>query len=171
MIKLFVSDVDGTLTDGTVYYSKNGEELKQFSHRDGRAFHLLHHETNCKTMWVTSELQGINDARAAKLQKLGTLDYYANSAWNMGKVEAVQKVCDELGIDISTEVAFIGDDTNDLELMKMVAKAACPDDANDYVKSIDGLYLCFNKGGQGAVREFVDMLMNNGFIEVEKCLK
>ena len=163
-IKLFVSDIDGTLTDSTVYYSEKGEELKQFSHRDGRGLHLLHHESKCKTMLCTSETKGINNARAAKFKGLKTLDYYANGAWNLGKIEAVKKVCNELGIDINTEVAFIGDDTNDMELLKIVSIKACPKDAHYLLKKIENIIILDNNGGKGAVREFIDYLFEKDLL-------
>ena len=119
MIKLFVSDIDGTLTDGTCEYGVNGEISKRFSHKDGRGFYLLKEKTNIKTAWVTTEIRGINKARADKLIKLGTLNYFADGAWNKGKIEKVNDICKELNTSIN-EVAFIGDDTNDLDLLSIV---------------------------------------------------
>jgi YrbI family 3-deoxy-D-manno-octulosonate 8-phosphate phosphatase len=166
-IKLFVADIDGTLTDGTVFYSVNGEELKQFSHRDGRAFHLLHHNTNCKTCLITTEVGGINQARANKFKKLGTLDYFFDGACGEGKAEIVRKLCEELKIS-PDEVMFIGDDTNDQEVLEYVGYPVLVADANPLLfKEIKNIfYVCGNKGGKGAVREIVDYIIEKGFVEV-----
>jgi len=160
MIKLFVSDIDGTLTDGTCEYGVNGEISKRFSHKDGRGFYLLKEKTNIKTAWVTTEIRGINKARADKLIKLGTLNYFADGAWNKGKIEKVNDICKELNTSIN-EVAFIGDDTNDLDLLSIVGLAGCPHDARKEVKGIKNIFISENNGGYGAVRDFIDYIIEN----------
>jgi N-acylneuraminate cytidylyltransferase len=166
-IKLFVSDIDGTLTDGTIYYSKNGEEMKQFSHRDGRGFHLLKHETNVKSIWITSEhFESINFKRAEKLLNYKTLDEFYYNSIGKGKLNDIKKSCKKFNIKLK-EVAFIGDDTNDLEALQAVGFKACPNDAVQKVKDIDNIYICENKGGQGAVREYIDFIMENELCELK----
>jgi N-acylneuraminate cytidylyltransferase len=165
-IKLFVSDIDGTLTDSCMYVSDKGEELKKFSHRDGRGFHLLRELTNIKTMWVTSEKGGINKARADKLIKLGTLDYFVDGSWGMGKVEKIKDVCKKLNIKLD-EVAFIGDDTNDLEALTSVGLMGCPFDSHIDIRSLLGMNIMDNNGGQGAVREFIDMIIKDELCELK----
>jgi len=164
-IKLFVCDIDGTLTDSTVFYTEEGEELKQFSHRDGRGFHLLREKTKIKTMWVTSEFGGINAARAKKLMGLGTLDYFADGSWDKGKIDKVKKVCEDLNISME-EVAFMGDDTNDLDLLKAVRIAACPRDAHPEVRAVGYMKISSFNGGRGAVRDFIDYLIGAGLCEL-----
>lgn len=150
VVKLFLSDVDGTLTDGGMYYSENGDELKKFNTRDGMAFQLLREE-GIKTGIITSENTQIVERRAKKLQ----VDYLIQGKRNGGKLAAVQEICERLGITLQ-EVAYIGDDMNCFELLSAVRMAACPADACDKVKGIAGINVMTKKGGEGCVREFVD---------------
>lgn len=161
-IKLFISDIDGTLTDGTVYYSEKGEELKQFSHRDGRGFHLLY-ELGVKCALITSESKGINKSRFEKFNKLGTVQDYADDVYGQGKLNKIINLCQKYNIT-PDEIAFIGDDTNDLESLKYVKYKACPKDANYLVKKIKGIKIMKNKGGHGAVREYIDYLIKKGLM-------
>jgi YrbI family 3-deoxy-D-manno-octulosonate 8-phosphate phosphatase len=164
MIKLFVSDVDGTLTDGTVFVSENGEEFKQFSHRDGRGFYLLRAKTNCKAAIFTSERGGINEARISKLIKHGTVQYYRDGNTPGNKLVKLKYLCEELGISLQ-ECAFIGDDTNDYEALVNVGIAACPRDAIQEVLDIPGIHVMAKKGGNGAVRAFIDYLIIGDYFD------
>lgn len=166
-VKLFCCDIDGTLTDGTVYYSVNGEELKQFSHIDGRGFHLLRHDYNIKCALITSETGGINKARFEKFNSLGTVQYFADSKANNGKVDAIKAIQKELNIR-KEEIAFMGDDTNDTEALEYCGFRACPGSANYKVKEINNIYVCKNNGGNGAVREFIDFLIRMEFVYENK---
>ena len=112
-IKLFASDVDGTMTDGCMYYAENGLELKKFNFQDGMGFKLLR-DLGIKTAIITSEDTPIVKKRADKLKA----DYLSMGTWT--KLEFVQKICNELNITLS-EVAYIGDDINDIELLKTAA--------------------------------------------------
>lgn len=152
-IKLFLSDVDGTLTDGGMYYSENNDELKKFNTRDGMGFQLLR-EAGIKTGIITSENTKIVENRAKKLK----IDYLRQSKRDGGKVAAAQEICDELGITFD-EVAYIGDDINCYDLLSKVGFAACPADANNKVKSIPGIVVMSNKGGYGCVREFINSIV------------
>jgi len=162
-IKLFISDIDGTLTDGTVYYSEKGEELKQFSHRDGRAFHLLHHDHNIICALITSETGGINQARFEKFKTLNTVKDFFGSSYGKGKKDKIIYLCKKYNIK-PQEVAFIGDDTNDKEALSYVKYKACPFDANYLVKKIKGIKVLKSKGGHGAVREWADYLIKKGLV-------
>lgn len=153
-IKLFLCDVDGTLTDGGMYYSENGDELKKFNTRDGMGFQLLR-EAGIKTGIITSENTKIVENRAKKLK----IDYLRQSKRDGGKVAAAQEICDELGITFD-EVAYIGDDNNCNGLLSIVGIAACPIDACDKVKSVDKIILTNKKGGEGCVREFIELILN-----------
>lgn len=152
-IKLFLCDVDGTLTDGGMYYSESGDELKKFNTRDGMGFQLLR-EAGIKTGIITSENTHIVENRAKKLK----IDYLRQSKRDGGKIAAAQEICDELGIPFN-EVAYIGDDINCFELLSKVGYAACPADACKIVKSIKEINIMSNNGGDGCVREFVEMLI------------
>lgn len=152
-IKLFLSDVDGTLTDGGMYYSENGDELKKFNTRDGMGFQLLR-EAGIKTGIITSENTRIVENRAKKLN----IDYLRQSKRHGGKVAAALDICDELGITLD-EVAYIGDDINCCELLTMVGFPACPADACKEVLSIPLIRVMKMKGGEGCVREFINVLL------------
>ena len=149
-IKLFLCDVDGTLTDGGMYYSENGDELKKFNTRDGMGFQLLR-KAGIKTGIITSEDTKIVENRAKKLK----IDFLRQSKRDGGKVAAAQEICEEIGITLD-EVAYIGDDVNCFELLSVVGLAACPSDANKEVKSIPLIRIMKEKGGYGVVREFID---------------
>lgn len=152
-IKLFLSDVDGTLTDGGMYYSETGDELKKFNTRDGMGFQLLR-EAGIKTGIITSENTNIVENRARKLK----IDFLRQSKRDGGKVGAAQEICDELGITFD-EVAYIGDDINCYDLLSKTGFAACPSDACDKVKNIPNIIMMKRRGGEGCVREFVEILM------------
>ena len=152
-IKLFLCDVDGTLTDGGMYYSENGDELKKFNTRDGMGFQLLR-EAGIKTGIITSENTKIVENRARKLK----IDFLRQSKRDGGKVAAAQEICDELGISLD-EVAYIGDDINCYDLLSRVGYAACPADACEKVKSILGISVMSKNGGDGCVREFIQNMI------------
>lgn len=151
-IKLFLSDVDGTLTDGGMYYSESGDELKKFNTRDGMGFQILR-EKGIKTGIITSENTKIVENRAKKLK----IDFLVQGKRNGGKLDAVRQICNEMGITLK-EVAYIGDDINDIELLSEVGFAACPADACAKVKAVAGIKVMQRKGGEGCVREFEGLL-------------
>ena len=151
-IKLFATDVDGTMTDACMYYAENGMELKKFNFRDGMGFKLLR-DAGIKTAIITSEETNIVRKRADKLK----VDYLSMGTWT--KLDFVENICKELNITLD-EVAYIGDDINDIELLSAVKYKACPLDAVSSVKSIDGITILEHKGGDGAVREFIEYLLN-----------
>lgn len=152
-IKLFISDIDGTLTDGGMYYSENGDELKKFNTRDGMGFGLLR-KAGVKTAIITSEDRQLNQRRGDKLQ----LDYLVQGKREGGKLAAAQYICDRLGITLN-EVAYIGDDINCIDLLSSVGVAACPADAHQKVKDITGIKVMTKKGGEGCVREFIEEIL------------
>lgn len=152
-IKLFLSDVDGTLTDGGMYYSENGDELKKFNTRDGMGFQLLR-EVRIKTGIITSENTKLVKKRAKKLK----VDYLFQGKRDGGKLAAAQEICNQLGITLN-DVAYIGDDINCRELLENVGWAACPADACDEVKNIPKIQVMNRKGGEGCVREFVEKII------------
>lgn len=153
-IKLFLSDVDGTLTDGGMYYSEKGDELKKFNTRDGMGFQRLR-EAGIKTGIITSENTEIVAYRAKKLK----IDFLVQGKRDGGKLAAAQEICSQLGITLN-EVAYIGDDINCRELLEAVGVAACPADANIIIKDITSIKIMSRNGGEGCVREFIDKYLN-----------
>lgn len=147
-IYLFLSDVDGVLTDAGMYYSESGDELKKFNTRDGMAFQMLR-EAGIKTGIITSEDRKLNERRARKLK----LDFIRQNAKN--KLQLAKDICRQLGISLQN-VAYIGDDINDKDLLENVGLAACPSDAADSIKTLPKIIVLDKKGGEGVVREFVE---------------
>lgn len=153
LVKLFLSDVDGTLTDGGMYYSEKGDELKKFNTRDGMGFQLLH-EAGIKTGIITSEDTQIVTNRAKKLR----IDFLVQGKRNGGKLAAAQEICNQLGITLK-EVAYIGDDINCIDLLNAVGVKACPADAVDTIKQIQSIRVLHKNGGMGCVREFINYIL------------
>lgn len=149
-IKMFLTDCDGCLTDGGMYYSEKGDELKKFNTRDGMGFKLLR-EKGIITGIVTSENVDLNRRRAEKL-KLNELIAGCND-----KVKAVKELCDKYGIKLEN-VAYVGDDINDLEVIKMVGFGCAPSDAMPQVKEA-AKYITRAKGGEGVIREILNMVI------------
>ena len=151
-IKLFVSDCDGCMTDGGMYYSEKGDELKKFNTKDGMAIKLLR-ESGIKTAIITGETVELNRRRAEKLK----IDYYIEGCAD--KLSALTKICLENGISLDN-VAYIGDDINDVEVMKNVGMACSPFDASEAVKDVCN-YVTVCKGGEGVIREVADLILHN----------
>lgn len=154
-IKLFLADVDGTLTDAGMYYSENGDELKKFNTRDGLGFRLLK-EAGIKIGIITSENTKIVENRAKKLN----IDYLYQGQIDEGKLSIVKAICKKEDISLD-EVAYIGDDVNCLDLLSAVGFAACPADAHSQVKAIPGIVQMQLNGGKGCVREWTDIILGN----------
>jgi len=148
-IKLFLSDVDGTLTDAGMYYGNNGEEFKKFNTHDGKGFELLR-KNGIKTGIITSENTKIVENRAKKLK----VDYLYQGLEHKGKLDIAKEICKKENISLS-EVAYIGDDINCKELLENVGLAACPANALEDVKNIPNIIKLSKKGGEGVVREFI----------------
>ncbi|MCW7071144.1 MAG: HAD hydrolase family protein [Methanophagales archaeon] len=148
-IKLFAMDVDGVLTDGGMFYSEAGEVLKKFNTRDGMGIELLRKNGIIPAI-ITKEKSEIVLKRAEKLKVeevyIGVED----------KLEVVKRLIKKYNLSFEL-VAYIGDDINDIPLLKKVGLSCCPFDAVDEVKKIAN-YVCKTKGGEGAVREVVDII-------------
>lgn len=149
-VKLVVCDVDGTLTDGGMYYGPGGDALKRFDTRDAAGLLHLREKHGVELGIITAEDTPIVSSRAAKLRiprlALGCKD----------KATVMRAWCAELGI-LPEEAAFIGDDRNDQGVLAMVGFAACPADAAPEVKALAD-HVCTRRGGRGAVRELADLL-------------
>jgi len=150
-IRLLLTDVDGVLTDNGVYYGESGEVMKRFSIRDGMGVERLRKLAGIDTGIVTGEISPSVSCRAEKLRitelHLGIRD----------KLTRVKEIMDRLQLQWD-ELAYIGDDVNDLEVMEKVGIAACPADAMPQVSAIVH-YHCNVKGGYGAFREFAEWLI------------
>ena len=153
-IKLFATDVDGVLTDAGMYYDNNGNELKKFNTHDGMAFKILK-EKGIFTAMITSEKTNIVKLRASKLK----VDYLFQGVKGGEKLEVLKKICIEKNMSLS-EVAYIGDDINDYNVLSSVGFPACPKNAITNIKNIEGITHLSKSGGNGAVREFVELLLN-----------
>ena len=154
-IKLFLCDVDGTLTDGGMYYSEKGDELKKFNTRDGVALATLR-DIGIKTGIITSEDTELVARRAAKLK----VDFLKQGKRDGGKLAAAQEMCEELGISLQ-EVAYVGDDLNCVDLLSAVGFAACPADACEIVKALPNMHVMSRNGGDAVVREVVEKYFCN----------
>ena len=152
-IKLFLSDVDGTLTDAGMYYGENGEEFKKFNTHDGKGFELLR-KAGIKTGIITSENTKIVANRAKKLK----VDFLYQGLEHKGKLDVAKEICKELNISLD-EVAYIGDDINCKELLSSVGIAACPLNALEEIKNIPNIIKLSKSGGDGAVREIIEMII------------
>lgn len=150
-IKILISDVDGVLTDGGAYYSDEGIELKKFSIRDGMGIVLLQ-KAGYKVAIVTTEKTKIVERRAERIK---VTDLYQGV---INKVEAIEDLLKKYSLTWE-EAAFIGDDINDVPVLKRVGFAACPADATLLNKKT-AHYITKTKGGRGCVREVCDLLLS-----------
>ena len=149
-IKMFLTDCDGCLTDGGMYYSEHGDELKKFNTRDGMGFALLR-KRGIITGIITSEDVDLNRRRAEKL-KLDILE-----AGCKDKLETIKRICGERGIALGN-VCYIGDDINDIEVIKAVGYGCCPADAMPEVRN-EADYVTKAKGGEGVIREITEHII------------
>lgn len=153
-ISIVLSDVDGTLTDGGMYYSNQGDELKRFHTYDGKGFEMLT-TAGFRTGMITGEDTFIVNARAKKLG----LNYLYQGCSAMDKVVVAEEICVKEGKTLKN-VAYIGDDVNCLELLKRVGLAACPSSAHKEVLSLPRILQLKSSGGHGAFREFAEYILS-----------
>jgi YrbI family 3-deoxy-D-manno-octulosonate 8-phosphate phosphatase len=138
------------LTDGSLYYSENGEIFKRFSAKDGMGITLLN-KAEIKSAIITSEISQIVPTRAKKLG----IEYIILGSKN--KLQAIRDLGEQLGFNLD-EIAYIGDDVNDYYVIKEVGFSACPKNAVEIIKeTVD--YVCKNYAGDGAVREVCDLIL------------
>ena len=146
-IKLLALDVDGVMTDGGMYYSENGDELKKFNTRDGMGIQLLR-ENGIKIAIITKENTQLVERRAKKLN----VDDLFQGVEN--KLVVLEELRNKYNLDYS-EIAYIGDDVNDIPILEKVGVSMCPHDAILDVKKICN-HISEKKGGQGVVRDFYE---------------
>lgn len=149
-IKIVLTDVDGVLTDGSMYYSKHGEELKKFNTRDGMAVELLNN-IGIPTIMITKEKSQISIKRAKKIKVKEIRSGILNKALEL------QKISKKYDISLS-DFAYIGDDVNDLEAIKICGFSATPSDGHSDIKKIAD-YICETQGGSGAFRELTEKIL------------
>ena len=153
-VKLLITDVDGVLTDGGRYYSKEGEVLKKFHVRDGMGVNILL-SNNIRTVILTKEKSMITKKWAKDMNISQVYSGFTK------KELALTQICKKYKVSLK-EIAFIGDDTNDLEALKKVAFSAVPNDAVVQVKKIAD-YICKASGGKGCFREISDLILLSKF--------
>lgn len=156
-IKWVFTDIDGTLTDGCVYYSPQGELLKKFSLRDGTGFFLLR-QAGIKVGIITGENSPIVEQRAKKLKvdKL-ILD-------GVPKVAKLEEFLDSEGLAFD-DIAYVGDDLNDIKLLRLCGLGFAVGDANLLAKESADIVVS-QIGGNGAFRESVKMLLELQGIDI-----
>lgn len=159
-IKYLVMDVDGTLTDGKIYMGNDGEVCKAFSVKDGCGIHNLLIPAGIMPMIITGRKSVILERRC---KEIGITELYQGV---QNKLEILDKILLEEGAEY-TEVAYIGDDINDLTCMNFVKKGGgicgCPADATKKVKEVVD-FISEKDGGDGAVREFIEWLLERQVI-------
>ena len=147
-IKLLVMDVDGTLTDGCIYTGSNGEMMKAFDVKDGYAIKHILPELGIIPAIITGRR---SDIVACRARELDIEELYQGVA---DKSRVLQELAAKYRISLE-EVAYIGDDLNDLACMKLCGLTACPQDAVEEVRLCANV-VCKRNGGHGAVRELIE---------------
>jgi 3-deoxy-D-manno-octulosonate 8-phosphate phosphatase (KDO 8-P phosphatase) len=153
-IKFLLTDVDGVLTDGGRYYSKDGEILKKFHVRDGMGINILL-RNNIKTIILTKEKSMITKKWA---KDMNIFKVYSGL---IKKEQVLTKICKQYKVNLD-EIAFIGDDVNDVEVLKKVGFAVVPHDSVFQVKKIAD-FICKSSGGKGCFREISDLILLSKF--------
>jgi len=150
-VKLLAMDVDGVLTDGGVYYTDSGEELKKFNVKDGQGIKLVI-QLGIEVALITASHATSTLHRAKKLGIKNTLIGVEN------KLAALEKLCDRMGLSLS-QVAYVGDDINDLPVLKA---AGCPLTVADAMpeNQAAAVYITKLAGGQGCIREVCELLLS-----------
>ncbi|MFT7233480.1 MAG: YrbI family 3-deoxy-D-manno-octulosonate 8-phosphate phosphatase [Cyclobacteriaceae bacterium] len=151
-IKYLFTDVDGVWTDGGITYGLETREYKTFNVKDGFICHILIKE-GLHLGIITGRKSEIVERRGNELK----FRYIMQGVKD--KLKVLKELALEHDFDLS-EVAYIGDDLNDLDVMRSVGLSSCPADAFDYV-STQVNYVCQRNGGRGAFREFADLILKN----------
>lgn len=156
-IKLLAMDVDGTLTDGRIYIGTGGEMMKAFHVKDGYAIAHILPELGIVPIIITGRKSEIVEQRAREL-KITQLYQGVED-----KLAQLQAIANSFGVS-KEEVAYIGDDVNDLSCICWCGTSAAPADAvEEVLRQVK--FVCTHKGGQGAVREFIQMIQSSGKTE------
>ena len=156
-IKIVLSDVDGVLTDGGMYYTNNGDVMKKFHVRDGMGISLLR-KNGIHTIIITKESTKMVKEWSKKM-KVKLLDGVIH------KEKILEKICQQYGVH-SSEIAYIGDDVNDVNLLKLVGLAAVPKDGTQIAKKSCN-YICQTESGNGVFREVAELILSSKKISIQ----
>jgi 3-deoxy-D-glycero-D-galacto-nononate 9-phosphatase len=148
--KLVITDIDGVWTDGGMYYDQTGNEWKKFNTCDSAGI-LFCKKLNIPVAIITGEDTEIVRRRAKKLG----IEFLFMGVVN--KMEVTQNLCARLNIGLK-DVAFIGDDLNDIDMFKNIPNTATPNSAPEYIKELSRITLKKN-GGEGVFREFIETIL------------
>lgn len=151
MVKILIMDVDGTLTDGKIYIGAGGEVMKAFDVKDGYAIRNILPRRGIIPVIISGRSSAIVERRAKELG----IEYLYQGVED--KAEHLRMIGSKLGIPFE-QMACIGDDLNDLSMMKLCSVKGCPSDAVSDLKAICD-YVCKASGGHSAVREFIEWLV------------
>ncbi len=152
--KLILTDIDGVWTDGGMFYDQTGNEWKKFNTSDSAGV-IFANKLKIPVGIITGENTEIVARRANKLK----IDIVFQGIQN--KLKTAISIAEEMGLDLS-EIAYIGDDIGDLELLKKVGVSGAPSNSPEYIqKYVD--YVTTKRGGQGAFREFVEWIISPHF--------
>jgi 3-deoxy-D-manno-octulosonate 8-phosphate phosphatase (KDO 8-P phosphatase) len=158
-IRLFVFDVDGVLTDGSLYVFGDGEQVRRMNIKDGFALQLAVKKGYRMLVISGSFSEGV----ARRMEKLGISEVYMNVG---DKKQLLQRYMDEKGIP-AEQVLFMGDDMPDYAVMKLVGLACAPANAMPEIKSL-AHYISSKNGGEGCVRDVIEKVLKiNNKWEVE----
>lgn len=151
-IKLLAMDVDGTLTDGHIYIGADGEAMKAFDVKDGYAI-VKYIRAGGIPVIITGRSSAIVEARC---RELGISELWQGVGDKLAKL---RELAEKYNLT-ADEIAYIGDDENDVSCLKYAGLSACPADAMDVAKAA-AKYICRHDGGRGAVRELLDKIMSD----------
>lgn len=150
-IKIVLTDVDGVLTDGGMYYTEKGDIMKKFHTRDGMGVTLMK-KCNIPTIIITKE----KTPMVKQWSKQMNIEKLYDGITEKQKI--LEKICKNYDVS-SDEILYIGDDVNDIGLLKKVGLSICPNDAIELVKKQCN-YVCNTKGGEGVLREIADIIIS-----------
>lgn len=151
-VKLLLLDVDGVMTDGGIYFTERGDELKKFNIKDGYGLAKLQ-KSGVKAGILTGRTSQLVARRA---QELGISEVHQGLD---NKLDAYERIRTKLNLS-DEEIAYVGDDEPDIPVMKKAGFAACPANAVAAVRR-EADFVCRNRGGEGAVREVVDIILES----------
>ena len=151
MIKIIIFDFDGVFTDGKIIFDNNGNPMKHYQAKDGMGIFQLH-DAGYKIGVISGWSYNMSQQAILKHLKIERVSLGSND-----KLNILQKWCKELNITLD-EVAYMGDDLNDIDVMKCVNLVACPNDAVEEIKNIAN-FVSTKNGGEGAVRDFCDYII------------
>lgn len=156
-IKALIMDVDGSLTDGGLYFTADGDVMKKFNAKDGHGIRYILSEYGIIPVVLTGRESDIVKKRCRDMG----VNYLIQGSED--KVRDLKRILNDLYLT-TEEVAYFGDDLNDYDAMKMAGMKGCPNDAAEQIKAIAD-FVSAKKGGDGAAREFIDWLLKD---QVEK---